>query len=149
MDLCDSLRPGLSYKFFLSYMASLPPHSKTKAAIANDKDLALERLEALSEIELRQIYESRKPSVTNISTDIEESQNISAEGFSLDSELLAQVNDNLTLLRKTLIGLVDSKASMDFKPTPRPKPMFEKLLDKRLEQFEEEEKRSIERELGF
>lgn len=149
MDLCDSLRPGLSYKFFLSYMASLPPHSKTKAAIASDKDLALERLDALSEDELRYIYESRKPSVIHASAEAEKDQVISAEGFSLDSELLAQVNDNLTLLRKTVVALVDSKATMDFKPTPRPQPMFEKLLDKRLEQFEEEEKRSIERELGF
>jgi hypothetical protein len=149
MDLCDSLRPGLSYKFFLSYMASLPPHSKTKATIAEDKDLALERLSALSEEELRRIYESRKPSVTNTSAEDEKKRSISAEGFSLDAELLAQVNDNLTLLRKTVIALVDSKARMDFEPTPRPQTMFEKLLEERLEQFEEEEKRSIERELGF
>ena len=68
-------------------MASLPPHSKTKATIAEDKDLALERLSALSQDELRRIYESRKPSVTNTSAEDEKKRSISAEGFSLDAEL--------------------------------------------------------------
>lgn len=126
---------------FWEFFNRLSDGGFTKSAIANDPEVAEQRLQAITEDDLRQISDMRAKGGE---------ENVPLTGYTLTIEKMNQLIDAVNLNTWTIRGMFANKKGQDkFKPATRPKTIFEKKLDKLVYEYEEREQKATMAEFGF
>ena len=143
VDLGSFFYVGFNPKIFWAFYHGLPPSSKTKAAISQNKELAKYKADQLTEAEIAEISNSRaNPGVNK--------DNLTPEGHGYLEELVMQVIDSVDLLRHTVTTALSKKGSVSkFERKPRPTTAYQLEVDKRVIEYERREMDELESELGF
>lgn len=128
---------------FWAFFRMLPDGSFTKSAISEDEEVAKMRVDALSEEEIAAISDSRAE------TD-DKPKDLPQAGYSLEIEKLNQVIDSLNEL-KNIVKLVSGNKvpKKAWRPTQRPKSAYDRLLDKRVWEYEKAYQEQAMSDFGF
>lgn len=125
---------------FWEFLNRLPDGSYTKVAMSNDPEVAQARVNNISDEEIEKILDSRT---------VEKDREISPIGYNLTIEKLNQLIDAVTLNTETTRAVFGGKKMDRFKPQPRPKTEFERLLDKKIYAHEKADQERTMQAFGF
>lgn len=105
--------------------------------------MALARVTSLDDEDVRKIIEAREQ------TD-KPSDGVPLVGYSLEIEKFNQLIDAINLNTFTLRNMFSKKGSTDkFKPEPRPKTTYDKLLEERIDMVEKKDQATTLSDFGF
>lgn len=142
MDINDFFNGDRYWSDFYVFFHNLPASSKTKAKIAMDEEVAKSRLEGYSEEELREILKARSEGNSEVE--------LNPEDYDISIEKLNQVIDAVNGLGLIVRGGLGGKVSQsDFKPTKRPKSIFEIMLENKLLELDKQDMEDLASDFGF
>lgn len=142
MDINDFFNGDRYWSDFYVFFHNLPASSKTKAKIAMDEEVAKARLEGYSEDELREILKARAEGDSEVE--------LNPEDYDISIEKLNQIIDSINGLGLIVRGGLGGKVSKsDFKPTKRPKSVFEIMLDNKLLELDKQDMEDLASDFGF
>lgn len=128
---------------FYGYFREMPPHSKTKSAIASDPDLARAQLANIPPSEIDKLLEKndgdgKKP-------------DIPLEGYTLEIAKLDEVINKISILTNQVKYLLADKNVQRVPPelNERPKSAFQKALDELAYAKDQAEGQDLFSDLGF